>query len=147
VSQSAKLWIFLFLLTVTGCNEPKQINLCVNNPDCLKGPARAVRPIDGDTYEINGKRIRLIGWDSPESGPSSKCLEESDLGRQSEIEIRSVFAKAKQVQILPKGVDEFQRSRAHIYLDGIHVGELLASRGYARPWNEDRGEPKPDWCS
>lgn len=147
MGQSKTYPVFGLFLALSACEAPAAPpNLCDNNSDCLTGPARAVRAIDGDTFELNGQRVRLMGWDSPESGNSSACIEESDLGVQAELEVRKLFSEADQVQLLPKGRDEYGRGRAHIYLDGQHVGYLLSKKGLAKEWREDRGDAKPNWC-
>ena len=144
----SRTWASIGLLSfLAACGSDAPVNLCEDNPDCLAGPARAVRAIDGDTYEIQGRRLRLIGWDSPESSPHADCIEEGDLGTRSELKVRELFREADRVQVLVRGVDEFGRPRAHIYLDGQSVGYLLSKEGLAKAWNEDRGEPKPNWCS
>tara|TARA_Y100000052_G_scaffold6524_2_gene6296 strand:+ start:17154 stop:17669 length:516 start_codon:yes stop_codon:yes gene_type:complete len=140
----ASLMVLCLLSACSGTGAPP--NLCDDNPDCLAGSARAMRAVDGDTYEINGQRIRLMGWDSPETAPAAACLKESDLGVKTELEVRRMFRDGDRVQILVKGRDEYGRSRAHIYLDGEHVGYTLSRKGLAREWREDRGDARPDWC-
>lgn len=144
----SRTWLWcLFSGLLSACSAGAPPNLCDGNAECLAGTARVVLPVDGDTYEINGKRIRLMGWDSPETSPNAACLEESDLGVRTIIEVKRLFAEGSQIQILLKGLDEYGRARAHIYLDGQHVGYLLSQKGYAKEWAEDRGDAKPDWCN
>ena len=44
----------------------------------------------------------------------------------------------------PEGTDRFGRTRAHVYLDGTHIGWLLAQDGLSAPWPSET--VKPNWC-
>ena len=109
--------------------------------------------MDGDTFELRrltetGRderiRLRLIGWDSPETGDSAGCPAEDTLGQQVEARARELFAEARTLTFTPEGTDRFGRTRAHIYLDGTHIGWLLAQDGLSRPWPSE--SVKPTWC-
>lgn len=132
---------------------PEPDDLCLGNSRCVSAPARDVIAVDGDTFELQRLtdrgvqriRLRLIGWDSPESGDAAQCLEENDLGVAVEIRAQAMFAEGRTVTFLPDGVDQYGRTRAHVWLDGTHIGWRLAGEGLAGPYVEDG--PRPDWCN
>lgn len=141
------------LVACSGENQAgsRPSNLCETNPRCVSAPARDVLAVDGDTFELQRLtdrgvqqiRLRLIGWDSPESGNAAQCVEESDLGVAVERRTQALFAEGQTVTFLPKRVDQYGRTRAHVWLDGDHVGWLLAREGLAKRWE---GENRPSWC-
>lgn len=144
-----------FLLAACGAgNEPaKPENLCATpGTRCVSAPVRDVLAVDGDTFELQRLtdrgteriRLRLIGWDSPETGNSAECPEEDALGQKVESSARALFAKAQTLTFKPEGLDRFGRTRAHIYLDETHIGWLLAQDGLSQPWPASTA--KPSWC-
>jgi len=141
------------LLSVTACGAdlagPEPANLCDEaGARCVSAPVRDVVAVDGDTFElqrINERvRLRLIGWDSPETGDSAGCAAEDALGQQVEARAKALFAEAKTLTFKPEGTDRFGRVRAHVYLDGTHIGWLLAQDGLSKPWPSET--VKPVWC-
>ena len=140
-------------LTACGPTIPKPANLCADNSSrCISAPARDVVAVDGDTYELQRLtdrgteriRLRIIGWDSPESGDTAFCPAEDALGQQVETRVKEIVAAGKTITFRPESTDRFGRTRAHIYLDGESVGWLLAKEGLAAPWPADSS--KPNWC-
>ena len=131
---------------------PPPENLCENGASCVSAPARDVIAVDGDTFElqrltVDGTqriRLRLIGWGAPETGDSANCPAEDRLGQQVEARSKALFAAGQTITFLPEGPDRFGRTRAHIWLDGQHIGWLLAKDGLAAPWPPHG--IKPDWC-
>lgn len=131
---------------------PEPVNLCQGNAQCVSAPARDVLAVDGDTFElqrltdrgVQRVRLRLIGWDSPESGEAANCLEEGDLGVEVERRAQALFAEGRTVMFLPDGLDRYGRTRAHVWLDGVHIGWRLAQEGLAR--RVDEAGRRPDWC-
>ncbi|MEE2930198.1 MAG: thermonuclease family protein [Pseudomonadota bacterium] len=128
---------------------PKPENLCeAPGARCVSAPVRDVLAVDGDTFELqrlDGRiRLRLIGWDSPETGNSAECAAEDALGQQVEARARALFADAKTLTFKPEGTDRFGRTRAHVYLDDVHIGWLLAQDGLSKPWLTET--VKPTWC-
>ena len=51
---------------------------------------------------------------------------------------------AQTLSFAPEGNDRFGRTRAHVYLDGVHIGWLLAQDGLSKPWLSET--VKPTWC-
>lgn len=147
----------LSAMTLFACSGssalPKPDNLCEQaGARCVSAPVRDVLAVDGDTFELQRLtdrgteriRLRLIGWDSPETGSSAGCPEEDALGRQVETEARALFAEEQTLTFKPEGTDRFGRTRAHVYLDGTHIGWLLAQKGLSQPWPSET--VKPSWC-
>lgn len=149
--------LILTALILSGCgasNLPEQpANLCAQaNAQCVSAPVRDVVAVDGDTFELQRLgdrgveriRLRLIGWDSPETGNSAGCPEEEALGRQVEARAKEMFEAGQTLTFKPEGTDRFGRTRAHVYLDGTHIGWLLAKDGLSKPWLTET--VKPTWC-
>ncbi|MEM5516940.1 thermonuclease family protein [Henriciella sp. AS95] len=144
------------ILALAGCNSggyDQPANLCAEaGTRCVSVPVRDLLAVDGDTFELrrlNARggeervRLRLIGWDSPETGDAARCPEEDALGQKTEARARALFSAGSKVTFLPEGADQYGRTRAHVYLDGTHVGWLLSKDGLARPLEEGR---QVDWC-
>ncbi len=149
--------LFLFSLSLTACGgadlPPKPANLCEEaGARCVNAPVRDVLAVDGDTFELQRLtdrgteriRLRLIGWDSPETGDSAGCPAENDLGVEVEAYAKDLFAQSQTLTFKPEGTDRFGRTRAHVYLDGTHIGWLLAKQGLSKPWLSET--VKPTWC-
>jgi len=118
----------------------------------VNAPVRDVLAVDGDTFElqrltdrgIERIRLRLIGWDSPETGDSAGCPAEDALGQEVEAYAKDLFANSQTLTFKPESTDRFGRTRAHVYLDGTHIGWLLAKQGLSKPWLSET--VKPTWC-
>ncbi|MEO1015926.1 MAG: thermonuclease family protein [Pseudomonadota bacterium] len=143
---------------VAACGPGAPPYLCEADSRCVEAAPGEVTAIDGDTFEFvrtledrdsraTGRfRLRLIGWDSPESGAAAACPAEAALGLKVEARAKALVAAAEEVVFLPVGNDEYGRFRVHLFLDRVHVGHLLRKEGLAAHWDEDAGAPKPDWC-
>ncbi len=145
--------LFLIALMLCACsggsNFPEPANLCEEaGARCVNAPVRDVIAVDGDTFELqrlDGRiRLRLIGWDSPETGDSAGCAAEDALGQKVEARAKALFTDGKTLTFKPEGTDRFGRTRAHVYLDGTHIGWLLAQEGLSKPWPSET--VKPVWC-
>ncbi len=145
------------VLTLAACGAsnlpPQPDNLCeAPGTRCVNAPVRDVVAVDGDTFELQRLtdrgteriRLRLIGWDSPETGDSAACAAEEELGQKVEARTKALFAVAQTLTFKPEGKDRFGRTRAHVYLDDVHIGWLLAQDGLSKPWLSET--VKPTWC-
>ena len=141
----------LFLLCACSASDlpAEPPNLCAEaGARCVSAPVRDVVAVDGDTFElqrIDGRvRLRLIGWDSPETGNGAACPAENALGQKVEVRAKELFDAAQTLSFKPEGNDRFGRIRAHVYLDGTHIGWRLAKEGLSKPWLSET--VKPTWC-
>ena len=142
--------LFVLLAACGGSDlPPEPANLCEDpGARCVSAPVRDVLAVDGDTFELQRAteriRLRLIGWDSPETGNSAGCAEEDELGQKVEVRAKALFEAGQTLTFKPEGTDRFGRVRAHVYLDGTHIGWLLAKDGLSKPWESET--VKPTWC-
>lgn len=134
----------LILLALPACEDA---DIC--DPaaaECMRMPASQLTAIDGDTYEISGKRIRLSGWDSPETGDAARCPKEHELGLKAEAQAKLFVRTGKIATLQMLGEDQYQRAVARIWLDGTDIGKMLEVDGLAAPIHKDEMSAKADWC-
>lgn len=93
---------------------------------------------DGDTFTMNGERIRVLGIDAPEI--RGKCDYEKRLAIQSRDRLREILNDPFTVS--RQGKDRYGRTLAHVYVDGVNVGSTLIAEGLAVPWAGKRHV----WC-
>jgi endonuclease YncB( thermonuclease family) len=86
--------------------------------------------VDGDTIEIHGERIRLSGFDAPESG--SRCGRINVYNRAANS--LSDFIGSRTVTCQVTGRDAYGRITADCSVDGIDMGDHMVSSGWARDW-------------
>jgi endonuclease YncB( thermonuclease family) len=82
--------------------------------------------VDGDTLDVDGRRIRIQGIDTPERG---KC------GFQDAKERLSQLVGGRRVIVKNGGgdtVDQYDREIAYIQWDGLDLGTVLIGEGRAK---------------
>jgi endonuclease YncB( thermonuclease family) len=80
---------------------------------------------DGDTFFLNRKPIRVLGIDTPEiAHPELGVDEPQPYGPVAAESTRVWFTRAGVIELVPDGLDIYDRRLAHVFLDG----ELLAIR-------------------
>lgn len=114
-------------------------------------PIRGVA--DGDTIKSTLKlpcplcnvSVRILDIDTPESNYLAKCEKEKALGLEAKAFLTKL-SEGKETMIA-RGVkwDKYGgRIDAHVEIDGVNVGDLMISKGYAKKYTGSG--PKPDWC-
>jgi micrococcal nuclease len=112
----------------------------------------AIRVIDGDTFELVPSRevIRVVDYDSPETGHRARCLRERVLGESVARRVRATLARARRIEIERTGrLDRYGRTLALVLVDGRSIGEDLIRDGGAVPWRAGaagRRAREHAWC-
>ena len=108
---------------------------------CGSGP-RETCVVDGDTIWLQGEKIRMHGYDTPEPTTGICGGEfERQLAQQASNRLIALL-NAGDVTIQRFGVDRYDRTLAIIEVDGVDVGETLIAEGLARRWPDG-----PEfWC-
>lgn len=89
------------------------------------------RVIDGDTILLtDGRRVRYIGVDTPESGRMDTPIE--CYGKEAS-EANKKLVEGKQVKLVKdiSDKDKYDRLLRFVYIDDIFVNEYLLKNGYA----------------
>lgn len=88
---------------------------------------------DGDTYRINGTRVRLWGVDSPELDQTCRRPETYACGVTARDALIAWVA-GREMACTPTGGKSYDRVVAWCEVGGIDVGAWLVSNGWACDW-------------
>jgi endonuclease YncB( thermonuclease family) len=99
--------------------------------------------VDGDTFWMEGVKIRVADIDAPETHPS-RCSYEDDLGQRATVRLHDLLNQGPfSLQSLPdRDEDRYGRKLRIVRRNGNSLGDQLVSEGVARRWIGHR-EP---WC-
>ncbi len=85
---------------------------------------KLIRVIDGDTFEYNGKIIRLLCVDTPEKG--EKGYEEA------KTFLDSLLANRENISIKEYGFDIYNRTLAYVYTSNISANKEIIENGFGK---------------
>ena len=106
--------------------------------------AGAAQVVDGDTIRVRGQIVRLVGFNTPESGIDARCEGERNLAARATSRLRALVAGGGlDLQIVrcscrpgTEGTQRCNYGRACGVLKarGRDVGATLITEGLARPY-------------
>ena len=98
--------------------------------------------VDGDTFWMNGEKIRVADIDAPETHPG-RCAEEQELGDRATARLRTLLnAGSVTLRPIDRDEDRYGRKLRIVVRNGRSIGDTLINEGLARPWT---GRRQP-WC-
>ena len=97
--------------------------------------------IDGDTFDLNGTRIRVAGIDAPETHPA-RCPQEAQLGEAATQKLAELL-RGRPLWVSGIKVDRWGRSVAVVRVNGEDVADAMIGSGLARNYD---GKPRQGWC-
>lgn len=99
--------------------------------------------VDGDTFWMDGIKIRIADIDTPETHPP-RCAQEGELGNRATERLRALL-NAGPITLAPieRDEDRYGRKLRLVMRDGVSLADTLIAEGLARRY---RGGPKAGWC-
>ncbi len=99
--------------------------------------------VDGDTFWLDGVKIRIADIDTPEIS-EPKCDSEYELGMKATYRLRELLNEGpfELNSIGNRDEDQHGRKLRVVVRNGRSLGDQLVSEGLARTWS-GRREP---WC-
>ena len=112
-----------------------------NFSEC-SGPIRFSCVVDGDTFWLQGEKIRIADINAPEVS-EPQCPSEAQLGaRATERLIVLLNAGAFSLETADRDEDQYGRKLRVVTRGGKSLGETLVNEGLAERWKGYRGS----WC-
>lgn len=110
----------------------------VEVPVCV-GPTRVTCVVDGDTIWLDGEKIRLSTFNSPEM--NGICRRERQLARKAQRRLSALLSSAP-FGVERHGTDVYDRTLARVNRHGGEIGPIMVAEGLAHRWQGYRR----DWC-
>ncbi len=109
---------------------------------CSTGP-RVTCVVDGDTFWLNGEKIRIADINAPETH-SAGCPAERLLGQRSALRLVSLLrAGPFELEVRGRATDRYGRALRVVTRQGRSLGDQLVAEGLAEPWRGKRSA----WCT
>ncbi len=107
------------------------------------GSARRINcVVDGDTFWMEGEKIRILDIDTPELHPA-RCAEEERLGQAAKSRLHDLLnSGAVTLHRAGRDRDRYGRLLRRVEVSGQPVGDMLIGEGLARPYAGGRRS----WC-
>jgi endonuclease YncB( thermonuclease family) len=117
-------------MALAGCRRAEQEPA----PKTPPGPSAAERMqvLNADVFVIDGRHVRLADAVAPQPIPDARCWAEALAAKQATLATRELVRSAQTLRVEPTGrSDEYNRTVAHVYLDGQDLGRTLHDAGLA----------------
>ncbi|WP_423605546.1 thermonuclease family protein [Sphingomonas sp. MS122] len=99
--------------------------------------------VDGDTFWMDGAKIRIADIDTPETHPA-RCPREAELGAAATRRLQALLNSGEVALAgIGRDTDRYGRRLRLVSVDGRGVGDALVAEGLARPY---AGGPRTGWC-
>lgn len=106
------------------------------------GPIRVTCVVDGDTFWLDGDKVRIADIDTPEVG-DPQCAAERALGQAATARLVDLLnAGSFSLGRIARDQDQYGRKLRTVLRDGRSLGEVLVAEGLARRWDGARR----GWC-
>ena len=97
--------------------------------------------VDGDTFYMDGAKIRIADIDAPETHPP-RCSRERELGFAATRRLRELLNSGRpELSSIDRDEDVYGRKLRNVEVNGADIGDTLISEGLAhryvrgkRPW-------------
>jgi micrococcal nuclease len=126
------VWLLLVIVGLLAQRSFQQPGRPPRSFDDSPGPFLVQRAVDGDTLLLaDGRRVRLIGVDTPETVHPSRPVE--PLGPEATAFTRSrTEGRYVMLEYDRQRRDRYDRVLAYVYVDDEMLNEALIAAGYSR---------------
>ena len=120
---------------------------------------QSIYVMDGNTIDIRGQRVRLVGFDAPEEGERARCASERTLAARTAARLRQVIRRGDKIDLqmvacaCPPGTEGTQRCNngwpcAQLTVDGKDVADMLVAENLAHAFvcGQYSCPNRTSWC-
>lgn len=109
---------------------------------CAEAP-RTTCVVDGDTFWLNGEKVRIADINAPETHQAA-CPAERALGERAKARLVVLLNTGEfTLEVEGRATDRYGRALRVVRRGGRSLGGQLVSEGLAEPWKGKRS----DWCA
>lgn len=106
--------------------------------------ASQIEIVDGDTIRVGGEKVRLVGFDTPETGAEAGCDIEIQRGNLAARRLEQLLISGQLDIRYRKHRDKYGRRLATLKVDGVNIGRALIREQLAVPYKGSGY--KMNWC-